>query len=68
MTGEEFRAARLALGLTQAELAQDIESDVRTVRRWENSEREIPGPARVAIRLLSEAHAAQPFNRRLSSV
>lgn len=58
MTGEEFRAARLALGLTQAELAQKIESDVRTVRRWENGERYIPGPARVALRLLASTALA----------
>ena len=41
--------------MTQDQLAKALESDIRTVRRWENGEREIPGPARVAMRLMLDA-------------
>lgn len=52
MTAAEFAAARAALGLTQAALAAAMEVDTRTVRRWEAGDREIPGPARVLLRLM----------------
>jgi DNA-binding transcriptional regulator YiaG len=53
MTPEEFKAARLAAGLpTQQAAADALECDLRTVRRWENGERGIPGPVRVALRLM----------------
>lgn len=53
MTPDEFKAARLAAGLpTQQAAADALESDLRTVRRWENGERSIPGPVRVALRLM----------------
>jgi len=53
MTPDQFKAARLAAGLaTQQEAADALESDLRTVRRWENGERGIPGPVRVALRLM----------------
>jgi DNA-binding transcriptional regulator YiaG len=45
--------------MTQAELADALESDIRTVRRWENGEREIPGPVRVALRLMVGAPASE---------
>ena len=54
MTPDEFRAARLAAGLTtQQAAAAALESDLRTVRRWENGERGIPGPVRVALRCMA---------------
>jgi DNA-binding transcriptional regulator YiaG len=52
MTEAEFSDCRALLGLTQAGLADALESDIRTVRRWENGERAIPGPVRVALRLM----------------
>ena len=57
-----FRAAREALGLTQRQLAEALElgkDGGRTVRRWEAEDREIPGPAAVAVRLMLE-HAWRP--------
>lgn len=54
MTPEQFKAARLAAGLaTQQAAADALESDLRTVRRWENGERAIPGPVRVALRCMA---------------
>ena len=52
MTGEEIKQARLSLGLTLDEFAQLIRvSSGRTVRKWENNEREIPGPVSVLTEL-----------------
>jgi DNA-binding transcriptional regulator YiaG len=48
----EFRAARAALGLTQSELAAALESKPRSVQHWEAGDRAIPGPVRVALRLM----------------
>lgn len=54
MTPEQFKAARLAAGLdTQKAAAAALESDLRTVRRWENGERAVPGPVRVALRCIA---------------
>ena len=63
MTTQEFRAmspnevrdARRALGLTQHELAVLLRmggDGKRSVRRWEAGDREISGPASVAIEAL----------------
>jgi len=50
MTGEELKAARLALGLSQDEFAQLVRvSSGRTVRKWEDGERQIPGPVTVLV-------------------
>lgn len=50
MTPEEFRAARLELGLSQSEMASDLGVfDARTVRRWEAGERRIPGEIEIVI-------------------
>lgn len=52
MTGEELKAARLALGLSQEEFAQLVRvSSGRTVRKWEDGERQIPGPVTVLVAL-----------------
>ncbi len=39
MTGEQIRALRLSLGLTQEQLAERLEVDRNTVARWERGER-----------------------------
>lgn len=54
MTPDDFRKARRKLGLSQAQVAAllEVASD-RTVRRWEDGEREIPGPAAVLMRWLA---------------
>lgn len=54
MTPAEIKAARHALGMTQAQLAAALElagdSGARTVRNWEQGRNPITGPARVLIR------------------
>lgn len=56
-TGDQVAAARAALGLTQAQLADALElgggvNAKDSVRNWERNKRPISGPARVAIRLM----------------
>lgn len=52
MTLFEFRDARRALAMTQNALAKALESDLRTVQRWEGGERKVPGPVGVALRCM----------------
>ncbi len=50
MTPGQFKAARRALGLSQNAIAKalGVKSD-RTIRRWEAGDRDVPGPAEVAV-------------------
>ena len=55
MTSDQFRAARLSLGLTQIQLAAEwgmTDNGERTIRRWENGERAVSMVAAYAIRLM----------------
>ena len=52
MTPSELRSTREAMGLTQTELAEALETALRTVQHWEAGDRAIPGPVRVALRLM----------------
>jgi transcriptional regulator with XRE-family HTH domain len=47
----ELRAALEALGISQHQLARDIEMDVTTVNRWATNKAEIPGVAAAYVRL-----------------
>lgn len=60
MTPAELKTAREKLGLTQRGLARviKVKSD-RTIRKWEDGESDIAGPAVVLIRLLLEMPAAR---------
>lgn len=61
MKAEDLRAARKELGFkSQADLARELETAPDTVRAWESGKRPIPGPARVAVRLLLERMPADP--------
>lgn len=53
MRGPEFRKARLALDLSQPQLAKalEVEGGDRTIRKWETGERPVPGPVAVLMRL-----------------
>jgi len=44
MEAEEFKQKRIELGWTRADMAEWLYSDLRTIGRWENGERSIPGP------------------------
>ena len=56
---ENIKAARLQLGISQIkDLEALLETGADTVRQWESGRRPIPGPAKVALRLLLEKQAA----------
>jgi DNA-binding transcriptional regulator YiaG len=57
LTPDEIRLARESLGLSQQGLADALSmgtDGARRVRAWEKGDREITGPASVAIRLMVE--------------
>jgi DNA (cytosine-5)-methyltransferase 1 len=57
MAPAEIKAARQRLGLTQSGLAEALRlgpNGERTVRRWEQGDVPVTGPASVAIELLLE--------------
>jgi DNA-binding transcriptional regulator YiaG len=53
VTPADLKTARKSLGLSQAEFARvvGVASD-RTVRKWEDAERDIPGPVVVLTSLM----------------
>jgi transcriptional regulator with XRE-family HTH domain len=56
MTPADLRAARLRLGLTQAQLAARLrmKSGDRTIRRMERGEVAVSGPVQVAVEMMLE--------------
>ena len=53
MNGEEIRALRLRLGMTQFEFAQAVGAQVSTVSTWENNHVRISSMAERAVRALA---------------
>jgi transcriptional regulator with XRE-family HTH domain len=51
MTGKEFQEKRKALGLTQEQLARELDVALSTVARWEDPEREIRNSTLLEIAL-----------------
>jgi len=49
MDAKQMKQLRLDLKLTVPELATRMRVTPRTVRRWEDGTREVPGPAQVLI-------------------
>lgn len=58
MTADQFRAALAGLGLTQAGFARVALVDARTVRRWCEGTRAVPGPVVALLALLVERSAS----------
>lgn len=55
MTAEQFKKARVTLGLSQDDLAILLRlgpNGKRTVRRWETGEVPVPGPVSLAVEAL----------------
>lgn len=54
MTPEQFKAARIAAGLTTQEaVAECMEVDRRTAGRWERGDVPVPGSVKVALRCMA---------------
>lgn len=58
MTPAEFTALREKIG-TQDEAATEMDTNRRTIGRWERGERSIPGVAAVCVRMLAERAQAR---------
>jgi transcriptional regulator with XRE-family HTH domain len=54
MTGKRFKQIRLALGLTQKQLATLLGVWENTVAHWDRGDNPIPGPVELAMKLLLE--------------
>lgn len=55
MSPADFKAARLRLGMTQAQFARALKlgrTGERSVRRYEDGERRVPGPVEVAVGMM----------------
>ena len=63
MTPDAFRAALADLGLTQVGFARVAMVDARTVRRWCEGTRPVPGPV-VALLALMRDRQIIPATRR----
>lgn len=52
MTSNQFKQAQRELGLTNKKMATVLSVSLRTVEKWRQGSRSVPGPAAVAIALL----------------
>jgi len=70
LSGAELRARRIALDLTQSELAEALEVSTNTVARWERDEVGVPGMTDLALKTLesrtrrSESKKPAPKKKR----
>jgi len=65
MIGEELKAVRMQLGLTQEELGERLGVRKNTVWRWENDQRRVPETvARLVQYLTREARAERKEKKR----
>ena len=54
LCGKDIKAIRKNLKLTQAEFAQLCNVSVKTIERWEGSDKEITGPIVTLMKVLRE--------------
>jgi transcriptional regulator with XRE-family HTH domain len=66
MTGEELKAFRIKLGLTQPELGEKIGVARNTVTRWEMGIRSIPEPVVRLLEFLRKEERATKKKRKKS--
>jgi DNA-binding transcriptional regulator YiaG len=59
VTPAEAKLARRQLGLSVDGLARVLKTTGRSVRRWEDGTREVPGPADVLLTLLMNHRVVQ---------
>jgi len=58
MTPDEFKAKQAALGLTNFDAATVLRVSVRTVEKWRQGTRAVPGPVVVIFFLLAKYKGA----------
>ena len=52
MTSSEFKSVQRELGFTNQKMAAVLRVSLRTVEKWRQGSRSVPGPAEVALALL----------------
>jgi DNA-binding transcriptional regulator YiaG len=67
MSPADVAAVRERLGMTRQQFADALECTLRTVQMWEAGDRGVPGPARVAMRLMLQPPAVVPSRRSRSA-
>ncbi len=61
MTNEEFKAQQAKLGLTNTDMALVFGVSVRTIEKWRQGKRSVPGPAIQLIRICHKYKGAVAF-------
>lgn len=61
MTSEEFKEAQLRLGLTNEQAAAALRVSLRTVEKWRQGTRSIPGPTEAVLDLLERYRGATQY-------
>ena len=59
MTPDDLRARRLALGMSQSQLARALGIHVRTISKWERGVHTIPPHVALALDALGESAASR---------
>lgn len=68
MNPKQLKSKRLELGLSQAEFARMVgAASDRTVRRWEEAERDIPKSVIIILSIVDAIPAAKAFLLKLAS-
>lgn len=59
MSGEEFQKLRKSIGLSQNQLARELDLYVRTISKYENEDLTIPKVTELALRYIVEQTKAK---------
>jgi transcriptional regulator with XRE-family HTH domain len=54
MKGSEFKRLRTSIGLSQSQLARELDLYVRTISKYENDDLAIPRVTELALRYIAE--------------
>lgn len=54
LTPEQIKAIRQRLGMTQVQLAAELQVTIDAIKHWETGRRRCTGPAEVLLRLLDK--------------
>ena len=69
MTAQEFKAIRIASGLTQEQLAERMKASARTIRNYENGTGSLPDRAAELVRhVIGKARPAKRGPKARSAV
>lgn len=67
MTADEFKAQQAKLGLTSAQAAAILRVSIKTIEKWRQGTRSVPGPTIVVLELLDYYKGAVDWLRGRST-